>query len=52
MAASPDVQRGYVIMMQQRPFSWRSYQQDGCHDYISMPAVVMISISLLYPACP
>jgi len=44
--------RGYIIMMQWRPFSRSSYRPDGCHDYISKPAVVVISIRLLYPACP
>jgi len=46
-AASASVQRGDVITM------WRCLLwQHGCHDYISTPAVVVISIGMLCPACP
>jgi len=40
------VQRDYVIMTRRRPF----YRPDSRHGCVSMPAVVVISICLLYPA--
>jgi len=41
-----DVQRDYVITMRRRP----SYRPDGRRGCVSTPAVVIISICLLYPA--
>jgi len=52
MAESAGVQRGYVITTWGWPFSWHSYQRDSCRNYVRTPVVAMISISLLYPACP
>jgi len=46
-AASAGVQRSYVITTRHQLLSRRS-----CHDCVSTPAVVVISVSLLYQACP
>ena len=48
---SAGVQHGYVIMTHTTTaaFSRRICQRDSCRDYISTPAVVVISL-LLYPA--
>jgi len=39
-AVSTCVQRSYEITTWRQPFSRRSYQQDGCRNYVIMPATV------------